>query len=205
MGIYKKYIAAPLLDATMRVRPIMRQRAKVVPLAHGRVLEIGIGSGLNLSFYDKTRVDRVIGLDPSPELQVMARKRAEQAGIDVDWVTLSSEKIPLADATVDSIVITYTLCTIPDVHAALLEMRRVLKSGGSMYYSEHGLAPDESVSKWQNRLNPVWKFMSGGCNMNRNIPTLLKDAGFRVDDLQTIYLPGIRPLMFNYWGSATLA
>ncbi|MBI5505893.1 MAG: class I SAM-dependent methyltransferase [Deltaproteobacteria bacterium] len=189
----------------MRVRPIMRQRAKVVPLAHGRVLEIGIGSGLNLSFYDKTRVDRVIGLDPSPELQVMARKRAEQAGIDVDWVTLSSEKIPLADATVDSIVITYTLCTIPDVHAALLEMRRVLKSGGSMYYSEHGLAPDESVSKWQNRLNPVWKFMSGGCNMNRNIPTLLKDAGFRVDDLQTIYLPGIRPLMFNYWGSATLA
>ncbi len=205
MGIYKKYIAAPLLDATMRVRPIMRQRAKVVPLAHGRVLEIGIGSGLNLSFYDKTRVESLIGLDPSPELQVMARKRAAEAGIDVDWVTLSSEKIPLADATIDSIVVTYTLCTIPDVHAALLEMRRVLKSGGTMYYSEHGLAPDASVRKWQNRLNPVWRFMSGGCNMNRKIPTLLEDAGFRVDDLQTIYLPGIRPLMFNYWGSATLA
>jgi len=205
VGIYKKYIAAPLLDATMSLRPMMRQRAKVVPLACGRVLEIGIGSGLNLSFYDKTKVEKLIGLDPSPELQVMARRRAAEAGIDVDWLTLSSEKIPLADATIDSIVITYTLCTIPDVHAALLEMRRVLKSGGAMYYSEHGLAPDESVSKWQNRINPYWKLISGGCNLNRKIPTLLEDAGFRVADVQTIYLPGLRPLTYNYWGSATLA
>ncbi len=205
MGIYQKYVIPPLLDATMRVRPVMRQRAKVVPLAHGRVLEVGIGTGLNLSFYDKTKVDTLIGLDPSPELQVLARKRAAEAGIDVDWRTLSSEKIPLDDASIDSIVVTYTLCTIPDIHAALLEMRRVLKSNGAIYYSEHGLAPDESVSKWQNRLNPIWKVIAGGCNLNRKIPTLLENAGFRVDDLQTIYLPGLRPLMFNYWGTATLA
>lgn len=203
MGIYQKYIAAPLLDATMRVRPIMRQRAKVVPLACGRVLEIGIGSGLNLSFYDKSKVDKLIGLDPSPELQAMARKRAAEIGLDVDWITLSSEKIPLDDASVDSIVVTYTLCTIPDVHAALLEMRRVLKSNGTMYYCEHGLAPDESVSKWQHRLNPYWKCMSGGCNMNRKIPELIEAAGFGVPDMQTIYLPGIPLLMFNYWGAAT--
>jgi len=205
VGIYQKYVIPPLLDATMRVRPVMRQRAKVVPLAHGRVLEVGIGTGLNLSFYDKTKVDTLIGLDPSPELQVLARKRAAEAGIDVDWRTLSSEKIPLDDASIDSIVVTYTLCTIPDIHAALLEMRRVLKSNGAIYYSEHGLAPDESVSKWQNRLNPIWKVIAGGCNLNRKIPTLLENAGFRVDDLQTIYLPGLRPLMFNYWGTATLA
>lgn len=205
MGIYKKYVMAPLLDATMQVRPIMRQRAKVVPLASGRVLEIGIGSGLNLSFYDKTKIEGLIGLDPSPELQVLARRRAAEAGIDVDWVTLSSEKIPLADSTIDSIVITYTLCTIPDVHAALLEMRRVLKRDGKMYYSEHGLAPDESVSKWQNRLNPYWRYLSGGCNLNREIPALLNDAGFSTADIQTVYLPGLRPLTFNYWGSATPA
>lgn len=189
----------------MRVRPIMRQRAKVVPLAHGRVLEVGIGSGLNLSFYDKSKVEKVIGMDPSPELGAIARRRAAEAGIDVDWVELSSEKIPLADASVDSIVITYTMCTIPDVHSALLEMRRVLKGGGTMYFSEHGLAPDESVRRWQRRINPYWKRLAGGCNLDRKIPTLLEDAGFRVADVQTIYLPGLRPLTFNYWGSVTAA
>jgi len=187
----------------MRVRPVMRQRAKIVPLASGRVLEIGIGSGLNLAFYDKTKVDRVIGLDPSPELQVMARKRAAEAGIDVDWVTLSSEVIPLDDASVDSIVVTYTLCSIPDVHSALLEMRRVLKSDGVMHYCEHGLAPDKSVRTWQNRLNPLWKVISVGCNLNREIPALLENAGFRTNDVQTMYLPGWRVVTFNYWGSAT--
>ena len=124
MGFYDRYILPRMLDLTMGMKPIMRQRAKVVPLARGRVLEIGIGSGLNLSFYDKTKVDKVLGLDPSPELAVMAKKRAAEAGIDVDWLTLSSEKIPLPDSSVDSIVITYTMCTIPDVHSALLEMRR---------------------------------------------------------------------------------
>jgi len=187
----------------MRDKCIMRQRGKVVPLAHGRVLEVGIGSGLNLSFYDKSRLEKLVGLDPSPELGKLARKRAAEAGVDVDWLALSSEKIPLPDASVDSIVITYTMCTIPDVHSALLEMRRVLKSGGQMFFSEHGRAPDASVRKWQDRINPVWGRIAGGCRLNRDVPRILQDAGFELTDLQTMYLPGPRPMTFNYWGTAT--
>lgn len=205
VGFYESKVLPKILDMAMSVRPVMRQRAKVVPLAHGRVLEVGIGSGLNLSFYDKTKVDRVLGLDPSPELQVMARKRAEEAGIEVDWLALSSEKIPLPDASVDSIVITYTMCTIPDVHAALLEMGRVLKNEGRLHFSEHGLAPDESVRRWQHRINPVWKLIAGGCNLNRSVPVMLENAGFRLEDVGTIYLPGLRPLTFNTWGTAAKA
>jgi len=205
MGLYSRYVLPRLLDFAMRDKPIMRQRAKVVPLAHGRVLEVGIGSGLNLSFYDKSKVDKVLGLDPSPELNVWARERAAEAGIDVDWLALSSERIPLPDDSVDSIVITYTMCTIPDVHSALLEMRRVLRPGASMYFSEHGIAPDASVRKWQNRLNPLWGKLAGGCNINRNVPKLLEDAGLRLGEIETMYLPGPRPLTYNYWGSASKA
>jgi ubiquinone/menaquinone biosynthesis C-methylase UbiE len=205
MGLYSHYVLPRLLDFAMRDRPIMRQRAKVVPLAHGRVLEIGIGSGLNLSFYDKSKVDKVLGLDPSPELNVWARQRAADAGIDVDWLALSSERIPLPGDSVDSIVITYTMCTIPDVHAALLEMRRVLRPGASMYFSEHGVAPDASVRKWQDRLNPLWGRIAGGCNINRNVPKLLEDAGLHLDEIETMYLPGPRPLTYNYWGRASKA
>lgn len=205
MGLYERYVLPRVLDAAMRVKPIMRQRAKVVPLARGRVLEVGIGSGLNLAFYDKSRVDKVVGIDPSPELAAMARRRADEAGVEVDWLTLSSEKIPLPDASVDSIVITYTMCTIPDVHSALVEMRRVLKDEGTLHFAEHGLAPDASVRKWQERINPYWRRIAGGCNLNRSVPGMLGDAGFHVADLDTLYLPGLRPLTFNYWGRATKA
>lgn len=205
MGLYSRYVLPPLLDYAMRDKPIMRQRAKVVPLAHGRVLEVGIGSGLNLSFYDKAKVDKVLGLDPSPELQVMARRRAAEAGVEVDWLALSSERIPLPDDSIDSIVITYTMCTIPDVHSALLEMRRVMKPGARMHFSEHGLAPDASVRKWQNRLNGAWGRIAGGCNINRDVPGLLEKAGFHIDEIDTMYLPGPRPLTHNYWGSASKA
>lgn len=205
MGFYESRILPKLLDKAMSVRPIMRQRQKVVPLARGRVLEVGIGSGLNLSFYDRGKVDRVLGLDPSPELQAMAKRRADEAGVEVDWLALSSEKIPLDDDSVDSIVITYTMCTIPDVHSALLEMRRVLKPEGRMHFSEHGLAPDASVRRWQERINPWWKRIAGGCNLNRSVTGMLDAAGFRLDDVGTIYLPGLRPLTFNTWGTATKA
>jgi ubiquinone/menaquinone biosynthesis C-methylase UbiE len=205
MGLYSRYVLPRLLDFAMRDKPIMRQRAKVVPLAHGRVLEVGIGSGLNLSFYDKSRIEKVYGLDPSAELNVMARKRASEAGIDVDWLALSSERIPLPDESIDSIVITYTMCTIPDVHAALVEMNRVLKPGAKLVFSEHGLAPDESVRKWQNWLNPMWGRIAGGCNINRNIPKLIERAGLRIDAIDTMYLPGPKPLTYTYWGSASKA
>jgi ubiquinone/menaquinone biosynthesis C-methylase UbiE len=205
MGFYDRYILPRLLEYAMKDRPIMRQRAKVVPLAHGRVLEVGIGTGLNLAFYDKSKVDKVIGLDPHPELNTMARKRAEEAGVDVDWLMLSSERIPLPDNSVDSIVITYTMCSIPDVGAALLEMARVMKPGSSMFFSEHGMAPDASVRKWQNRLDPLWGKISGGCHINRDVPKMLTDAGLAIREIDTMYLPGPRPLTFNYWGRASKA
>lgn len=206
MGLYSRYVLPRLIDFTMRDNPIMRQRAKVVPLAHGRVLEVGIGSGLNLAFYDKSKVGKVLGLDPSPELQAMAKKRAGEAGIDVDWLALSSERIPLPDNSIDSIVITYTMCSIADVHSALLEMHRVLKPGASMYFSEHGASPDPSVRKWQERLNPLWVRVAGGCNMNREVPRNLERAGFHIREIETMYLPGpLRALTFNYWGNAEKA
>lgn len=205
MGFYNRHVLPHLLEYAMKDRPIMRQRAKVVPLAHGRVLEIGIGTGLNLAFYDKSKVDKVIGLDPSPELNVRARKRAEEAGLDVDWLMLSSERIPLPDQSVDSIVITYTMCSIPDVHSALLEMARVMKPGASMFFSEHGIAPDAKVRGWQNRLDPLWGKIAGGCHINRDVPKMLTDAGLAIREIDTMYLPGPRPLTYNYWGRASKA
>ena len=156
MGFYDRHVLPKLLDFAMRQKPIMLQRGKVVPMAQGRVLEIGIGSGLNLEFYDRARVEKLWGLDPSEELRRLARERAHTAGIDVEFLGLPSEQIPLADASVDTVLTTYTLCTIPDVARALTEMRRVLRPGGVLVFSEHGRAPDSNVARWQDRLDGVW-------------------------------------------------
>jgi ubiquinone/menaquinone biosynthesis C-methylase UbiE len=202
MGVYERFVLPRVLDFAMRQEPISRQRAKVVPLASGRVLEIGIGSGLNLRYYERSRVEKLWGLDPSLELQRVARRRATEAGIDVEFLALSSESIPLDDASVDTVVTTYTLCTIPDAPRALQEMRRVLRPGGRMLFSEHGRAPDEGVKRWQDRLNPVWKKIGGGCNLNRPMADLIADAGFALRGLETMYLPGPRPMTYTYWGAA---
>ena len=202
MGLYERFVLPTLLDVTMRQKPIARQRAKVVPRAAGCVLEIGIGSGLNLAFYERAKVEKLYGLDPSLELQKLARKRAAEAGLDVEFLALSGESIPLDDASVDTVVTTYTLCTIPDAERALGEMHRVLRPGGHLLFSEHGRAPDESVVRWQDRLNPVWKRIAGGCNLNRPMADLIAGAGFALRDLQTMYVPGPRPVTFTYWGAA---
>jgi len=205
MGVYDRYVLPKLLDFAMRQKPIMMQREKVVPQATGRVLEIGIGSGLNLAFYDQSRVAKLWGLDPSEELRRIARTRAEAAGIEVEFLGLPGEQIPLDAGSVDTVVSTYTMCTIPDVARALGEMRRVLAPGGTLVFSEHGRAPDASVARWQNRLDGLWGKIAGGCHLNREIATLLRDTGFRVDALDTAYLPGPRPFTFTYWGSASHA
>ena len=180
----------------------MRQREKIVPLAEGRVLEVGIGSGLNLPYYDRAKVEKVWGLEPSPEMIAMARKPADGVGFEVEFIGLPGEEIPLEDASVDTVVMTYTLCSIPEPELALRQMARVLKPGGRFLFCEHGQAPDESVRRWQERVNPVWKRFSGGCHLNRPIPRLIERGGFRVLELETMYLPGWRPGTFNYWGSA---
>jgi ubiquinone/menaquinone biosynthesis C-methylase UbiE len=199
---YERHVLPYLLDFVCGIRAVRRQRQKVVPLARGRVLEIGIGTGLNLEHYDKARVAHIVGLDPGLEMHPLAQKRLKHAGLAVELVGLSAEKIPYDDAAFDSVLVTYSLCTIPDPVAALKEMRRVLKPGGQLIFCEHGLAPDASVRRWQNRLTPTWSKLAGGCHLNRDIPDLLRQAGFQSPDIQTMYLPGPRPLTYNYWGTA---
>lgn len=199
---YERHLLPYLIDMACGIGPVKKQREKVVPLAHGRVLEIGIGTGLNLPHYDAARVDHIVGLDPGTEMHALARKRLEATGLAVELVGLSAERIPYGDATFDSVLVTFSLCTIPDPVAALREMRRVLKPQGRLIFCEHGRAPDASVARWQDRLTPVWSKFAGGCHLNRDIPALLEQAGFVCENLQTMYLPGPRPLTFNYWGTA---
>lgn len=201
-GWYERRVLPWLLDLACGIRPFWRQRQKVVPLASGRVLEIGIGTGLNLEHYDKARVDQVVGLDPGVEMQPLARRRASAAGITVQLVALSAERIPFEDGAFDTVLSTYTLCTIPDPVAALKEMRRVLKPAGRLIFCEHGLAGDASVKAWQHRLTPAWSRIAGGCQLDRDIPDLLRQAGLRCVDLETGYLPGPRPFSYNFWGVA---
>ncbi len=183
-------------------KPTMKQRQKVVPLARGRVLEIGIGSGLNLAFYDATKVTKVWGLDPSPEMTQIAQKAARSTPIEVEFIGLPGDEVPLEDNSVDTVLFTYTLCTIPDATPALRQMARVLRPGGELIFCEHGAAPDASVRRWQDRVNPIWNRFSGGCHLNRPIPTLIEASGFRIKAMDTMYLPGWRPATFNYWGTA---
>ncbi len=203
MGIYEKYVMPKLVHFTCGLKPTMKQREKVVPLAEGRVLEIGIGSGLNIPFYAAHKIKHLWGLDPSSEMWSIARKNAAQHHIDVEFIQSGAEAIPLDSNSADTVVMTYTMCTIPEVRSALDEIRRVLKPGGKLVFCEHGLAPDKDVQRWQNRLNPAWKIFGGGCNLNRPIPQLLQQSGFKTTDMQTMYIPGWKPGCFNYWGTAT--
>ena len=202
MGIYEKYLMPKLVHFTCGLKPTMKQREKVVPLAEGRVLEVGIGSGLNIPFYKAHKVKHLWGLDPSPEMWSIARKNAARHHIDVEFIQSGAEAIPLDNNSADTVMMTYTMCTIPEVRSALDEIRRVLKPGGKLVFCEHGLAPDKDVQRWQNRLNPAWKMLGGGCNLNRPIPQLLQQSGFKSTDMQTMYIPGWKPGCFNYWGTA---
>lgn len=200
--IYDKHVLPYMIDFACGMKAMFRQRQKLVPKASGNVLEIGIGTGLNMKFYDRQKVKSLIGLDPALHMHRLARKRIEEAGLAVQLLGLSANTIPLEDASIDTIVMTYTLCTIPDPVPALREMRRVLKPEGKLLYLEHGKAPDAQVHRMQNRLQPVWGVFSGGCHLGRDIPALLKEAGFLTADLEQMYVPGPRVFTYNYWGSA---
>lgn len=206
MGLYDRYILPVVLNAAMSTKPIRYQRKKVVPRASGRVLEIGFGAGHNLPFYDTSKVTHLWALEPSKEMRERAAERVSQSSIPLEFLDLPSEEIPLGSEEADTVLITYTLCTIPDVMKALGEMRRVLKSGGKMIFCEHGEAPDADVRKWQERLTPAWKFIGGGCHVGRPIPKMIIDSGFRIEGMETMYLPGTpRFAGFNYWGDAVKA
>jgi ubiquinone/menaquinone biosynthesis C-methylase UbiE len=186
----------------MRKKETTRLRAAWIPHARGEVLEIGIGSGLNLPFYSPA-VERVLGVDPSVELQRMAHKRAAVGRIKVEFLSQSAEeRLPLANESFDTVVVTWTLCSIPSAPKALQHMKRVLKPSGRLIFLEHGRAPDPSVVVWQDRLTPVWKRIGGGCHLNRKMDQLIAEAGFHIVELKTCYLPGPRPMTYTYQGLA---
>ena len=204
MSFYEKYILPRFLNCACASEPITYQRKKVVPLAEGKILEVGIGSGLNLRFYNKSKIIEIWCIDPSEELNAMAKRVATEENINVKFITSGAEDIPFPDNYFDTVLITYTMCTIPSVLKANEEMRRVLKSGGKMIFCEHGVSPDESIKKWQKRLNSIWGKIAGGCNINRDIPMLIKSSGFKIVMMDEMYLPKTPKIAgYNYWGYAT--
>ena len=202
MSFYEERILPRMINIACGSKPTRKQREKIVPRAYGDVLEIGLGGGLNLPFYDRDNVRKVFGLEPSPGMRRSAARNIAESGLDVELIDLPGEEIPLDDNSVDSVLMTYTLCTIPDAVVALQGMRRVLKPNGRLFFCEHGKAPDDDVHNWQNRLNAGWRFFAGGCNMNRDIPALLRDGGFEIEDDNRMYIPGVRALSYNFWGAA---
>ena len=200
MGFYQNQILPRLIHSAMRREDLKAYRQRVVSAAAGRVLEIGIGSGLNMPFYG-AGVTEVIGLDPSAQLLAMAQ-RVVRPGIPIDFIEGSAESIPLENASVDTVLTTWTLCSIPDAARALREMRRARRPGGVLLFAEHGRAPEAGVRWWQDRLTPLWKWLGGGCHLNRPIGDLIASAGFRLDRLENSYLGRPRPLTYMYEGSA---
>ncbi len=208
MGLWERYVVPGLISKACSSKPIMKQREKIVPLATGRVLEIGAGSGTNFAMYDRSRVTDLFALEPAPGMMVRAHRTASELGIEDDITFLQSgaEAIELDNNSVDTAVLTFVLCTIPDWQASLDEIRRVLKPGGRLVFSEHGLAPDDKIAKWQRRVEPVWKPLAGGCHLTRNIPELLRKGGFDIDRVETMYLPSTPKIAgFVSWGSAKIA
>jgi ubiquinone/menaquinone biosynthesis C-methylase UbiE len=204
MSWYEQRVLPSLINFVCGAKPARKQREKIVPRATGDVLEIGFGSGLNLPHYDRDKVRRIWGLEPSEGMRRLASDAIDKAVLDVELIGLSCEEIPLDDDSVDTVLVTYTLCSIAELAPALEGVRRVLKPTGQLLFCEHGKAPDDSVYKWQERLNPAWRRFSGGCNIHRDIPALLDQSGFSVEDDNRMYIPGIRALSYNYWGSARI-
>ena len=208
MKLYEDYVLPTMLDCLCGVDDIAEQRQKVVPRAKGLVLEVGMGTGLNLPFYDPWSVDRVIGLDPSTTSFRKAMRRAATLDFPVDYLGLSGESIPLPDDSVDTVLLTYTLCSIADPGKALAEMRRVLKPGGELLFCEHGKDPSDRLHRWQRRVTPIWKRLVGGCHLDRDVPALIQASGFSVrelakDHVLKSYL--LQVASFQYWGVAQAA
>ena len=203
MSLYDKYVLPKFLNCACGSKPVEYQRKKVVPNAEGIVLEVGIGSGLNLPFYDNSKVSQIWGLDPSEELSSMAKETAKNLNLDVKFISSGAEEIPLPDNYFDTALVTYTMCTIPEVIRANIEIKRVLKNTGKLIFCEHGKAPDLNIAKWQSRIDPIWGKLAGGCHLNRDIPSLLEDSGYKIIELDQMYLPSTPKVAgYNYWGFA---
>jgi SAM-dependent methyltransferase len=204
LGFYDRYIVPPLISLACGAAPIRKQLEKVVPLAEGVVLELGFGSGLNLPHYDRSKVTKLFALEPAPGMLARARKAAAHTDLPLEILAETAEALSLPAASVDTVLVTYSLCSIPDAIAALEGARRALRPGGRLLFCEHGSAPDEAVRRAQVRIEPIWKVIGGGCHLTRDIPALVVGGGFEIENLETMYLPGApRWASFNYWGAAT--
>ncbi|MEK9995338.1 MAG: class I SAM-dependent methyltransferase [Halieaceae bacterium] len=204
MGFYSDSVVPRLVTCACGTKPILKQREKIVPKAAGRVLEIGMGAGHNLPYYRPEQIQGIVGIDPCSTSWKLAQPRAAELGVPLTFIEGSAEEMPLPDGDFDTVVMTYSLCTIPDAKAALNEIRRVLKPTGRLLFCEHGEAPDPSVAAWQTRINPLWRKLMGGCNLNRPIKKWIAESGFSIESLDEMYLPGTpRIAGFNIWGSAS--
>ena len=204
MHVYDRFVLPWMIDLACGLPMVQARRRALLPQACGRVLEIGLGTGRNLPFYDRQRITQLVGVDPAVHMHTLVRRRSARAGLDVELVGLSAEKLPLPSDSFDTVVCTYTLCSIADPAAALSEVARVLKPGGQLMFCEHGLSPQPSVARWQARIEPLWKAMVGGCHLTRNVPRLLQQAGLSADCAQG-YIPGPRLLAYHFWGHARKA
>ena len=202
MGLYQRFVLPRLIDAALSNKEVTARRAELIPKASGIVLEIGIGSGLNLPFYPSS-ITHLFGVDSSPELLSMAHRKLNALTYPVELLCRSAEELMLDDRSFDTVVLTWTLCSIQHPLRALAEIKRVLKPDGRLLFIEHGLSPDPKVQEWQHRLTPIWKRIGGGCHLNRKIDSLISPAGFAIVELQTSYLPGPRPMTFTYQGIAS--
>ena len=203
MSFYEKKILPKVLDLLCGSSPINYQRKKIVPKVSGNVLEIGIGSGLNLPHYNVSNISNITALDPAEELTDIAKKRISELDLDIDVINCGAEEIPPESKSFDSILVTYTLCSIENLDDSMREIRRVMKDDGTLFFCEHGIAPDLKTKNWQNRINPIWKRLMCGCNINRDIPNILKESGFKINTLDQMYLPSTPKIVgYNYWGEA---
>jgi len=196
MGLYDRWVLPRLLNTMMGMEYVAQERKKALAGVTGDVLEVGFGAGHNLPYYSDS-VRRVLAIDPSIASAKLASKRIAAARFPVEYVALEGERIDAPDASFDSVVSTFTLCTIPDPRTALAQLRRVLKPGGRLFFLEHGRSPQEHVQRWQDRLNGVQQFMCGGCNMNRDIEQLVRGTGFDFEQIETYYLEG-QPKIFTF-------
>jgi len=205
-SFYDRAILPRLLTCACSSSPVMRQRGKIVPRASGRVLELGVGMGLNLAYYDPEKVSQVVGVDPAAELRAAALAAPRDPRLSVVVEDGTAEALPFDDRSFDSVVCTFTLCSVHTPPAALAEARRVLKPGGRLFYCEHGLAPDPGIARWQRRIEPIWKRIAGGCHLTRPVSTAIAAAGFTLGPVESMYVPKTPKIAaWNEWGEATPA
>ena len=205
MAFYKEYIYPYLVDTLGDPAPIRKVRQQIIPQAYGQVLEIGAGSGANFSYYDPAKVTKLYALEPNPGMIRLAERKQRDARLDIEFLDLPGERIPLEDATIDTVVSTFTLCTIPGIVDAIRETARVLKSNGKLIFFELGLSPDPGVQRWQKRLEPIHHWLFQGLYLTRNIPSLLTDNGFHIEQMQAGYLASFpKSSSYCWWGTAIL-